>query len=123
MPEPHPVAADEFSAAAQRSFRVRRVLRRELIILGIALVIGLLLVPLATWFAGNRVLGPYTHGENQHAGPWALLQDFFIGLGHGSAVFWGVALGPLALVLLVRGFVWGFKAMPHDRERGSHLGQ
>jgi hypothetical protein len=115
MPDPSPVAADEFSAAAQRSFRVRRLLRRELIILGIALLVGLLVVPLGTWYAGNRVLGPYTHGENLHAGPWALLQDFFVGLGHGSAVFWAVALGPLALILLVRGFVWGFKAMPRDR--------
>ena len=114
MSAPPPIAPDEFTAAAQRSFRIRRRLRRELIVLGVALVFGLLLVPLAIWFAGNRVLGPYAHGDNQHAGPWALLQDFFVGLGHGSSVFWAVALGPLILILLVRGFVWGFKAIPRD---------
>jgi hypothetical protein len=115
MSEPHPIADDEFSAAAQRSFRVRRRLRREALILGVPLFVGLILVPLAIWFAGNRALGPYAHGDDQHAGPWALLQDFFVGLGHGSSVFWAVALGPLILVLLVRGFLWGFKAMPRGR--------
>jgi hypothetical protein len=115
MSVPPPVAPDEFTAAAQRSFRVRRRLRRELIILAVALFVGLILVPLATWFAGNRVLGPYTHGENPHAGPWALLQDFFVGLGHGSSVFWLVALGPLLLILLVRGFVWGLRPGPRER--------
>ena len=38
-------------------------------------------------------------------GPLALLADFFIGLLHGSAVFWAVALGPAALLLLLRLFV------------------
>jgi hypothetical protein len=77
-------------------------LRLELIILGVLLLCGLVAVPLLTWVAGNRWLGPYTHEQNQHAGPLALLQDYFAGLLHGSAVFWMVALGPTALVLLVR---------------------
>ena len=80
-------------------------LRRELIILGILLLCGLVAVPLLTWVAGNRWLGPYTHEQNQHAGPLALLQDYFAGLLHGSAVFWMVALGPAAFVLLVRLFI------------------
>jgi len=80
-------------------------IRRELIVYGVLLLLGLLGVPLLTWMAGNRWLGPYTHGQNLHAGPFALLQDFFLGLMHGSAVFWAVALGPAALVLLVRLFI------------------
>jgi hypothetical protein len=67
-------------------------------------------VPLLIWVAGNRWLGPYTHEQNLHGGPLALLQDFFLSLLHGSAVFWVVALGPLALVLLVRLFVWTIRA-------------
>ena len=63
---------------------------------------GSLLMPILIWVAGNRVLGPYTHGQDLHAGPFALLQDFFIGLVHGSAVFWAVALGPAVFVLLLR---------------------
>jgi hypothetical protein len=76
--------------------------RRELILLGALLLFGLIGMPLLTWMAGNRWLGPYTHELNLHAGPLALLQDFLLGLLHGSAVFWVVALGPAALVLLVR---------------------
>ena len=92
-------------------------LRRELIVYGVALLCGLIGVPLLTWWGGNRVLGPYTHDQNTHAGPLALLGDFFIGLLHGSAVFWVVALGPAALVLLVRLFIMLVRAMPSgDRE-------
>jgi hypothetical protein len=86
--------------------------RRELIIFGAALLFGLIAVPLLIWVGGNRVLGPYVHGQNLHAGPFALLQDFFLGLLHGSAVFWAVALGPAALLLLVRLFVALVRRVP-----------
>jgi hypothetical protein len=86
--------------------------RRELIVFGAALLVGLIGVPVLTWVLGNRVLGPYLHGQNLHAGPLALLQDFFLGLVHGSAVFWVVALGPAALVLLVRLFIALVRAVP-----------
>jgi hypothetical protein len=62
------------------------------------------------------VLGPYTHGQNLHAGPLALLQDYYLGLLHGSAVFWAVALGPAALLLLVRLFIRLVREMPRRRE-------
>ncbi len=67
-----------------------------------ALLIGVILVPLAIWFVGNRVLGPYTHGSNPHAGPLALLGDFFVGLANGWVSYWMVALGPLVIILFVR---------------------
>lgn len=79
--------------------------QRELIVAGAALGVGILVMPFLIWAAGNRVLGPYTHGDNPRAGPWALFADYVVGLAHGSAVFWVVALGPLALLLAVRGFV------------------
>jgi hypothetical protein len=85
--------------------RVPPRIRRELIIYGALLLLGLIGVPLLIWVAGNRWLGPYTHEQNLHAGPFALLQDYFLGLLHGSAVFWVVALGPAALVLLARLFI------------------
>jgi hypothetical protein len=89
--------------------------RREAIVFGVALLVGFVGMPFLIWFAGNRVLGPYTHGQNTHAGPFALLSDFYLGLLHGSAVFWMVALGPAALVLLLRLFVALVRALPRMR--------
>jgi hypothetical protein len=86
--------------------------RRELIVYGIALLCGLVPMPFLIWYAGNRWLGPYTHGQNPHGGPFALLQDYFVGLLHGSAVFWAVALGPALLLLLLRLIVWVVRAIP-----------
>lgn len=88
-----------------RGWRGLSRLQRELIIFAAELVLGLVVVPLLLWVAGNRVLGGYTHGSNPHAGPVDLLGDFFTGLGHGSQVFWVVALGPAIIVTLVRAFV------------------
>jgi hypothetical protein len=80
----------------------RRV-RLELIILGIALFCGFVLVPLAIWLVGNRILGPYTHGQDtSNGGPMRLLGDFFTGLGHGSVIFWCVVIGPYVILSLAR---------------------
>ena len=94
--------------------RLRALSRRQriLILYAVALLFGLLGVPFLIWLAGNRVLGPYTHGQNLHAGPFALLADFFTGLAHGSAVFWAVALGPAVIILLLRLFLRGLRALP-----------
>src|ERR1700730_19384520 len=89
--------------------------RRELVIFGLALLCGLIVMPFLIWSAGSRVLGPYTHGQNTHAGPFALVADFFSGLAHGSAVFWAVALGPALLLLLIRLFVALVRALPDPR--------
>src|SRR5579862_1017747 len=86
--------------------------QRVLMLYAAALLFGLLGVPFLIWLAGNRVLGPYTHGQDLHAGPFALLADFFVGLAHGSSVFWLVALGPLAILLLLRLFIRLLRALP-----------
>ena len=75
---------------------------RELFIFGSALLIGLIAVPLATWFVGNRIFGLYTYGTNTHAGLMVLFGDFFVGLGHGEISYWVVALGPTVIILFAR---------------------
>ncbi|MGB8327956.1 MAG: hypothetical protein WCE48_10300 [Steroidobacteraceae bacterium] len=70
---------------------------REFTLAGCSLVFGLLAVPMLIWVAGRIALGPYEHG-----GPFALLLDFLVGLGHGSPGFWIGALGPFLLLTLVR---------------------
>jgi hypothetical protein len=92
--------------------------RRELVIYGVALACGLVLMPFLIWFAGKAVLGPYGHGQNPRAGPLALLGDYYVGLFHGSAVFWAVALGPAVLLLLGRLFVALVRALPAGRRGG-----
>lgn len=91
--------------------------RRELVIFGVALLVGFLGMPFLIWYAGNRFLGAYAHGPNVHAGPLALFSDFFAGLVHGSGVFWVVALGPAALVLLLRLFVLLVRWLPPMRRK------
>jgi hypothetical protein len=85
---------------------------RELVLLGAMLLVGLIVMPFLIWLAGNRMLGPYQHGQNPHAGPFALFGDFLLGLLHGSSVFWAVALGPAALLLGVRLFVALVRTLP-----------
>ncbi len=100
-----PPENSEYMVEEPRGWRGLSRLQRELIIFGAELLCGVLIVPLLIWVAGNKVLGGYTHGPSQHAGPGALLGDFFVGLAHGSSVFWLVALGPAIFLTLVRAFV------------------
>jgi hypothetical protein len=102
----------EHLARARQSFAGLSRARRELTVAGLAVAVGLLAVPFLIWVGGSRVLGPYTHGDNPKAGPWALFADYVVGLAHGSTVFWFVALGPLALLLLIRGFLALLRLVP-----------
>ncbi len=60
------------------------------------------MVPLLIWVVGNRILGSYAHGTNLHAGPMALLGDFYQGLSNGWLSYWIVAIGPLVIIVLAR---------------------
>jgi hypothetical protein len=97
-----PLPQEPDSEPATRNSLVQ--LRRELLILGIALAGGLLAIPLLIWVVGNRILGPYVHTQDPTAGtgPMRLLADYFGGLGHGSLIFWLVAVGPYILVTVAR---------------------
>jgi len=116
-----PITTDAPAPPARLSLRDRYAAlsraQRELIIFGAAVLWGLLLMPFLIWYAGSRVLGPYTHGQNPHAGPFALLADYLVGLAHGSGVFWAVALGPAVLLLLTRLFIALLRALPSAHAR------
>ena len=102
MAAPDPAARDPDSPTHERT--PGAILRREVLILGIGLAIGLILMPFLIWLVGNRVLGPYTHGQDASAGtgPMRLLADYFSGLAHGSVIFWCVAVGPYVLLQFMR---------------------
>jgi len=89
-------------ARVRRLFTGRSRVTRELIVFGVALLIGAVAVPFAVWAVGDRILGPYVHGSNPHAGPLALLGDVLRGLAQGAISDWIVVLGPFAIILFVR---------------------
>ena len=124
-PPPQAPVPPERPLRLRWSFAQLSPAQREALVLGGTFLFGLLVMPFIIWIAGSRVLGPYTHGDNLRAGPWALFSDYVVGLAHGSAVFWMVALGPTALLLLVRGFLallWMVPQLrrpdPEARDRG-----
>ena len=117
---PPPEGLSRWAHWRERYARLPRA-QREGLILGLALIAGLIVMPFMIWVAGSHVLGPYTHGQNTHAGPFALLSDYLLGLLHGSAVYWVVALGPAVLLLLLRVLIALLRAVPGPRE--AHEGE
>jgi hypothetical protein len=89
-----PPPAEEDEAATP----LARNARRELIVLGVAALLGFIIAPLLIDLAGARTLGAYAGGN---------LQEFFVhfyrGLGSGWPGFWMVALGPYVIILAARG--------------------
>jgi hypothetical protein len=82
----------------------RRSLIRELIVdLGLVLA-GLLLLPIAVYFVGQLVFGPY-EGEG-YAGFFTAVTDR---LGGGEASAWFLVLSPLILVSILRSAWWGWQ--------------
>jgi hypothetical protein len=77
--------------------RAQPGVRRELLLLILALLAGVIAVPWAIWAAGQATLGEYSGG-----GPFDLWGDFFRGLAAGGAAFWTAALGPYVLLLVLR---------------------
>jgi hypothetical protein len=84
--------------------------RRELIIFLVLLAVGFFVLPWLIWVAGFLLLGAYANG-----GPFALFADFFVGLAHGSLVYWAVALGPWMFVLLAR-VLWRLLRSPRTTD-------
>jgi hypothetical protein len=84
-------------------------LRRELLWMLIALVVGVLLLPPLIWLVGSRVFGPYAGGGSRE-----LVGHFFAGLGQGRAALWLVALGPYLVVSAARITLAGMRAVRHE---------
>ena len=81
---------------------LRRGLRREAILFGVMLLVGLLL-PIAIFFTGRILLGEYMEtGE----GIRHLYGDVFADLAAGSPFAWALILGPWLGILLIRLLWW-----------------
>jgi hypothetical protein len=98
-----------------QAFTIEPRTRRDAAVLGGALALGLLIVPLLIWIVGHRILGPYTRGDDPHGhGPLALYGDYFTGLAHGWLGYWTVALGPAVLLLAARLWLVLLRRLPKD---------
>jgi hypothetical protein len=95
-------SADELSAEERRSRR----LRFELIFASLGLAFGLFVLPALIFSVGAALLGPY--GEK--AGLSTFYVDFYGDLADGAGRAWMLALGPLALVYLLRAVFIGVRS-------------
>jgi hypothetical protein len=101
--------------ARAQAFSAETRTRREIVLFGGALALGLIVVPLLIWMVGHRTLGPYTHGDDPRGlGPLALYGDYLSGLAHGWLGYWAVALGPAVLLLLARLWLALMRRIPRD---------
>jgi hypothetical protein len=71
----------------------------EAVTLGLAVLVGLLVMPVLIFLAGNLTLGDYANG-----GLFALYGDFFKGLFEPRGSFWIVLIGPFILLSVFRLF-------------------
>lgn len=85
------------------TYRSKPPMAREALLLLLALLVGLIVLPIAVYYTGHEVLGPYADG-----GLLRFWGDFFVGLGHGGLPWWFLALGPYVLVMFCRvaRFAW-----------------
>ena len=72
-------------------------LQFEAMTFGVAVLAGLLIMPVLIYLAGLVVLKPYANG-----GVFSLYYDWFAGLFGGHSSFWIVVIGPLAFLTLFR---------------------
>jgi hypothetical protein len=93
-----------YIAKTWQHYRAQRGAPRELFMLAVALLVGAFVMPLLVWGGGSLALGPYSRdpGGQHTGGPFALLADFFHGLGSGALGYWIVLLGPYVMYLATR---------------------
>ena len=73
----------------------------EAMTLGLAVLVGLIVMPVLIYLAGYFTLQQYIHG-----GVFALYFDFFKGLIEWQPSFWLVVAGPFVFLTLFRIFRW-----------------
>ncbi|HKQ16421.1 MAG TPA: hypothetical protein VJT80_23595 [Steroidobacteraceae bacterium] len=95
LAEPPPADTD---AAEVPGHRYRRRVRFEVIFASIWLAIGIFALPAAIFAVGGALLGPY--GDTDRLGRF--YGDFFGDLAEPSLRAWALALGPLALISILR---------------------
>jgi hypothetical protein len=96
--------------------RRTRQLRFELIFGSLWLAFGLFVLPALIFWVGGALMGPYgATSDGQGAGLSTFYIDFFGDLADGGGRAWGIALGPLLLMYLLRAIFIGVKTDQVER--------
>jgi hypothetical protein len=92
-------------ADSWRRYRALPLLQRELVTLGLMLLLALTLLPVAIYIAGQAFLGDYVRDPSgaPAGGLGALWVDYMRGIFSASFGYWLVLLGPWLLLLMARG--------------------
>lgn len=100
MPEEIPLPATD-KAVEQPRARARgsHRIRRELMLAGILIAAGALLLPLAIYYTGQALLGPYS--DDGH-GIGRLYGDIFADLANGFLPAWLLVLSPWLGIQILR---------------------
>jgi hypothetical protein len=104
----------ETTYRADDADQAHRQVRFELIFASVWLAVGFFLVPALVFWAGIVLLGPY--GEGEGAGLGTFYGDFFGDLANGEVRAWSLALGPLALISLIRALYLGTRPTRQNPE-------
>jgi hypothetical protein len=81
--------------------------KTELLILSGLLAFGLLVLPIAVYWVGEKVIGEYASDE----GLWGLLTAVWSGVAHGAPMAWILVLSPYVVVQLLR-LAWALRKPP-----------
>ena len=92
-------------ADSWRRYRALPFLQRELVTLGLMLLLAVTLLPVAIYLAGQAFLGDYVRDPSgaPTGGLGALWLDYMRGVFSGSFGYWLVLLGPWLMLLAARG--------------------
>lgn len=94
----------------------RSRLRLEVIFASVLLGVGLFVLPGLIYAVGVAILGPY--GENQGLGTF--YANFFRDLAEPSGRSWMIALGPLAIIGLMRIAFAGVRPERPEKDDAAH---
>jgi hypothetical protein len=106
--------AKSFDDQSQASATPRPRLRRELILAGICLILGLVVLPALIYLVGTQLLGVY--GGGPHIG--SFFGDFFRNLLSAAPRTWFIVFAPYVLLWMLRlvFWPWGGKKSTNTRE-------
>ena len=88
--------------------------RKELVLAGVGIGVGLLVLPALIYLVGILILGAY--GGGPHIG--SFYGDFFRNLFDGAGRTWFIALGPFLLLSLIRLIFWPWRPKLPANQQG-----